>query len=197
MGRKKIIGDEALLEHARAVFLERGAFGTTKDIAKRAGISEAVIFKRFPTKANLFLAAMMPPNIDANTIIASEIEDTPAALVETGYRLLHHFRKIIPPALHLMAHPTIKMSEIIEHFGDDEEVTNHLTDFLQERSAQGHINTKNPMAAASLLVAAIHSLALYEIMEMHGGQDMEHAVPFFVGELWAGLQPRPAEADDP
>ena len=71
MGRPKIIDDDALLAHARVVFLERGAYGSTKDIAKRAGISESAIFQRFPTKAELFLAAMLPPQVDVSAIVAS------------------------------------------------------------------------------------------------------------------------------
>ena len=101
MGRKKVIDDETLLEHARAVFLERGAFGSTRDIAERAGISEAAIFKRYPTKVGLFLAALMPQQEDVSSVIASEVDDTREALVQTGYRLLKHFRKIIPTVMHL------------------------------------------------------------------------------------------------
>jgi AcrR family transcriptional regulator len=192
MGRKKIIDDETLLGHARAVFLERGAFGTTKDIAQRAGISEALIFQRFPTKAALFFAAMMPPDIEAEAIIATEVEDTRAALVETGHRLLDHFRKIIPAAMHLMTHPAIKMSEIADQFGTRRmaKIGGLLADFLRQKHNQGLLRVDDPPAAANLLIAAIHSLVLFEMMEFHKGHSLDDAVPLFVNALWSGMAPR-------
>jgi len=191
LGRKKIIEDDALLAVARAVFMERGAFGTMKDVAQRAGVSEAAIFQRYPTKVALFLAAMMPPDTEVEVAVAAEIEDTKAALVETGYRLLRHFRVVIPTAMHLMSHPTIKMSEVADHFGTGRVATaaGHLAALLKERMARGQIRKCDPQAAAQMLVAAIHSLAVYELMEIHGGDELEHAVPLFVEALWIGLVP--------
>ncbi len=52
------VPDDLLLAAARAVFLEAGAGATTAAIARRAGVSEALVFKRFHTKAELFERAM-------------------------------------------------------------------------------------------------------------------------------------------
>ncbi|MDP1739275.1 MAG: helix-turn-helix domain-containing protein [Caulobacter sp.] len=199
VGRRKSVDDETLLAHARAVFLERGAFGTTKDIARRAGVSEAVIFQRFPTKAELFLAAMMPRDVDADSIIASEITDTQAALVETGRRLLDHFRQVIPMATHLMLHPDIKMSEVVEHFGAGrvDRIADLLTRFMIRRNAEGLLRVDDPQATANLMIAAIHSLAVYEMMELHKGDDLGHAVPLFVKALWSGMAPGPPDRGGP
>jgi len=191
MGRKKVIDDETLLEHARAVFLRRGAFGSTKEIAERAGISEAVIFKRYPTKAKLFLAALLPPDIDPTSLVANEIEDPRAALQATGERLLGYFREVIPSAMHLMSNPAITMADIASHFdtGSVDSIAKALTAFLETRAARGQLRTQAPMASASLFVAGLHSLALYEMMGLHGGADMGHAIPHFVDALWSGLAP--------
>jgi AcrR family transcriptional regulator len=61
MGRRKLVEDDALLAVAREAFVERGIAARSRDIARRAGISEAVISQRYPTKAHLFFAAMAPP----------------------------------------------------------------------------------------------------------------------------------------
>ena len=58
MGRPRLIETQAILEAARDTFLVEGVGATTGAIARRAGISEATIFKRFRTKADLFFAAM-------------------------------------------------------------------------------------------------------------------------------------------
>lgn len=191
MGRKKIIDDDALLAHARAVFLERGAFGTTKEVAQRAEVSEALIYQRYPTKAQLFTAAMMAPEVEVEAMIAAEIEDVRAALVETGLRLLKHLRRVIPTAMHLLIHPSVSAADLSQHFasGRVTKIMDLLGAFLAERAARGEIRVPNPQAAAHLFMAAVHSLAVYEMLEVHGGSDLEHAVPLFVDALWEGLRP--------
>lgn len=48
---------EAILDGALRVFAERGFHGaTTKELAKAAGISEALMFRHFPTKEDLYTA---------------------------------------------------------------------------------------------------------------------------------------------
>lgn len=191
MGRKKIIEDEFLLEIAKGVFMEMGALGSTKEIARRAGISEAAIFKRFPTKAKLFLAAMVPPEVDTETLIDRTIDDAREQLTDFCNRLLKHFRKIIPTTMHLMTHPAISMADVSEHFGggQDTDISKLLSDRLAELATEGKVRVSNPQASAHLLTAAVHSLVLYEMLEFHGGQNMDHAIPHFIDALWSGLDP--------
>jgi len=50
---------EALVESAVHVFADRGFHGTpTAEIAKAAGISQAYLFRLFPTKSELYVAAV-------------------------------------------------------------------------------------------------------------------------------------------
>ncbi len=57
-GRPVRIDDESILTATRALLAEQGPHVTSALIAARAGISEATIFKRFATKADLFRAAL-------------------------------------------------------------------------------------------------------------------------------------------
>jgi AcrR family transcriptional regulator len=50
MPRNKTITDDEILTVARTLFLKEGVNASTRDIAKQAGISEAVIYQRFGTK---------------------------------------------------------------------------------------------------------------------------------------------------
>src|SRR6187401_1098190 len=70
-GRPPSIDSARLLAAAREVFLEHGIRATTLEVAKRAGVSEGVLFHRFKSKEGLFSAAM---NFDA--------EEMPDSLVE-------------------------------------------------------------------------------------------------------------------
>src|SRR5262245_57236636 len=65
-GRPITLTDDQLLDVARDVYLARGIEATTSEIAKRARISESVIFHRYKTKEALFTAVFerqifMPP----------------------------------------------------------------------------------------------------------------------------------------
>jgi len=47
----------AIIQAVRQAFAEKGFHGTTtKELAKAAGVSEALLFKHFPTKESLFVA---------------------------------------------------------------------------------------------------------------------------------------------
>lgn len=70
-GRPPSIDSARLLGVAREVFLELGIRATTLEVAKRAGVSEGVLFHRFKSKEGLFSAAM---NFDS--------EEMPKWLVE-------------------------------------------------------------------------------------------------------------------
>ena len=55
MGRPQTISNEEMLAAARAVFLKQGVFGSTREIAKGAGVSEAAqtdsVFKSVRARA--------------------------------------------------------------------------------------------------------------------------------------------------
>jgi len=193
VGRNKAISDDQLLRHARDVFLEGGAFGSTKEIARRTGISEATLFQRFPTKAALFLAAMIPPKVDVDRIVNSPTvrKNLPDALSEIGIRMLAYFRTVIPTVMHLITHPSISMADVKAHFetAPEEALVKALAQYLRKATESGQANAPNPLGAAGLLVSAVHSLAIFELMEMHGAQNQEHAVHQFVQALWSGMAP--------
>ncbi len=77
------IHDDEILEVARAVFLESGADATTASVAARAGVSEALVFKRFGTKERLFELAMT----GARPGWVSELDDVSGPLPEQLERL--------------------------------------------------------------------------------------------------------------
>ncbi len=193
MGRRKVITDEQLLKFARKEFLKNGAFGSTKEIASQAGISEAALFKRYPTKAALFLQAMEPEEVDIEAVIRSFTEKTspPRVLTEIGLRILAYFRTLIPVVMHLTTNPSISMADVNAHFKGKpiDELIEALAAHMKDAALQGVIKAENPMATAGLFVSAIHSLAAFEMMEIHGGKNMDHAVRPFVEALWNGMAP--------
>jgi len=194
MARKRTIDDAHLLKVAREVFLEGGAFGSTREIATRAGISEATLFKRYPTKTALFLAALAPPQPDIDFMFEAvrKQSDPRKALHTLAFQVLGYFRMAIPRMLPLITHPAIGLDEMLKQFGTSpaDKLSEAIAAHLGELRKRGAIDVENPFAAAALINASLHSLALFELMGIHGGEVPPAAVRNMIDALWRGLEPR-------
>src|SRR5258705_10759314 len=66
---------EQIILAARQVFLESGFTGARpKEIAERAGITEAFLFRRFSSKEEMYRAAVLDPIVDAFDTLAADIK---------------------------------------------------------------------------------------------------------------------------
>jgi AcrR family transcriptional regulator len=191
MGRRKTIEDPELLSAARAVFVRRGFSGTTREIALRAGISEAVIYQRFPSKAHLFFAAMTPPDIDVDRLLAVPPHGaTPRRDLErVALGMMDYFRRLVPIFLPLLSHPEFDF----EKFSRDHSTSpfgrmhHGLGDCLRTLRRRGALRGSDPAPAALMLFAALHSLAIMEKLGVHGGRFDDSVVRGMVRALWEGL----------
>jgi AcrR family transcriptional regulator len=193
MGRPQIISNEDLLATAREVFLKHGVFGSTKEIAKLAGISEAALFKRFSTKAQLFMAAMAPPapGIDAIIARAEGMKSARPALHCLSEAVLDYFRVAIPLVLPLLSHPTFGGTELPRNFETSPATSliQAVARYLRNENSRGRLTVKDPLAASAMLVAALHSIALFELMGFHEGATPKAGVKSLVDAFWYGVQP--------
>lgn len=86
--KSRLPGDERrgrILDAALRVFAERGFHGTTtRALAKEAGVSEALMFRHFPTKEDLYLALQMhccQAKASEKAEMLEKLEDSTASLV--------------------------------------------------------------------------------------------------------------------
>ena len=193
MARPRTIDEADILRSAREVFMEQGARGSTREIARRLGVSEATLFKRYPTKVDLFLAAMTPPLPDTEAMLkrARARKDTRRALHLVGTFALDYFRTAIPQMLPLITHPGVGIESLLRAFGESPATSFHVAvaEFLAERRGEGGLATPEPLAAAGLIVSAMHSVALFEVTGLHGGAVPARVVQAMLDALWLGLAP--------
>ena len=79
---------EHIVDAARTVFTQRGLDGArTKDIAKAAGTSEAVLYRNFRSKEEIFGAAMLGPLEDFSRSMATAGEEMPLASRTERHRM--------------------------------------------------------------------------------------------------------------
>ncbi len=97
MARPKKIDDELILKAAHQLFIELGPSATTAMIAEHAGVSEGLLFKRFGSKHDLFLASMgleMPEWFsEISADFDGAVEDR---LVELATRMVALMRRVLP-----------------------------------------------------------------------------------------------------
>lgn len=86
---------QAIVEAVRGVFAENGFHGTTtRELAKTAGVSEALLYKHFPSKESLYTAmleacAKGPTFAEFNRILA--LEPSTATLVIMVHFTISHY----------------------------------------------------------------------------------------------------------
>jgi AcrR family transcriptional regulator len=194
MGRRRLVEDHDLLAVAREVFVEKGIAASTREIARRAGISEAVIYQRHSTKAHLFFAAMIPPALNAEDLLSTPADGLGVVEQLEGIALgmMTYFREVVPILMQLVTHPEFDLEKFAQRHPDSPFGRIHLglIQYLESQQERGSIVAENVGPAALTLFAALHSLAFLERLGVHGGEFDEATIRAMVRSLWTGLASR-------
>jgi AcrR family transcriptional regulator len=202
MGRTRKISDEDLLASARAAFIEGGFAVPTREVARRAGISEGVLFQRYATKAELFFAAMVLPAPRLGDLAEPPLASPAQSATGDGRLcrltagLLDYFRQTLPVLLPLMSHPGFRFEEFARtHPGSPLDVLRRdLVAFFRREQQAGRIGPVDPGAAALVVLSLAQCIAFFEQVGAHGGRFPEEILGEAVRCLWDGVAPRAAAA---
>jgi AcrR family transcriptional regulator len=160
MARPPKITNEEILAAARQVFLEQGEGGSTLEIAEKAGISEASIFKRFVTKQALFLAAIgISKTPQYAKILASQ---TPTAeirseLTEICTQMVGFYQEVMPRVLMMMTQTKSSLPPMVPPPLRD---TQLFTEYLDRAIAAGYLKPCDSMTVAHTIVGSIQNYAM-------------------------------------
>ena len=192
MGRPPLISRDEIIAAARDVFLREGLSASIRDVAAVAGISEAAIFKRFTTKAALVVAAMAPPKPDIGALLTPlDGGDLRTGLTSVMENITDFFRQMLPLTLPIAMQSDVGLKAYVEELGE-----NPATDLNAALAAKltalinsGRLRKLQPFAVAGLIVATAHSLALFEIMGIHGGRSPPEVIRNMTDAIWFGVEP--------
>jgi AcrR family transcriptional regulator len=189
---------DRILDAAATVLLERGLVGaTTRELARAAGCSEALLYKHFADKQELFLAVLSERMPRVELPAASDRTDLPSSLATIVTKLLAFFTRTFPMSGSIFGAPEL----LAEHrngirargYGPEGTVP-LVAGLLAEEQAAGRVRPDADLeAAARLLVGlAFHRafLAAYE-----GQREVTDAAEFArrgVELLVPALAPTPA-----
>lgn len=191
MARRKTISDDDLLIAARQVFVERGFSAPTREIGRRAGVSEGVLFQRYPTKRDLFFAAMVLPAADLTKRFRVRRSHGVGSLLAIARAMTDYFRSILPVLLPVISLPGFRFEEFAVRHPDSplDALRRDLVAFLAAERKLGQIGPVDPGAAALMLIALAECIAFFERIGAHGGHLPAELLERAVRCLWDGMAP--------
>jgi AcrR family transcriptional regulator len=160
MPRPPKITNEEILAAARQVFLEQGESGSTLEIAEKAGISEASIFKRFSTKQALFFAAIgISETPQYVKLLSSQtpIAEIRSELTEILTQMLGFYQEVMPRVMMMMTQTKSSLPPMLPPPLRDAQL---FAGYLDRAISQGHLKPCDSMTTAHAIVGAINSYAL-------------------------------------
>ena len=199
MARPRTVSDDAILQAARAVFLEFGPSASTTVIAERAGLSQAGLFKRFGTKADLMVSALSPPAIPpfALLLAAGPDPDQPIRpqLQAIARSVALFFRELVPCVMVLSA-SGISPADLMTRFDVPPPLmaTRAITAWLGQAMAQGRVRSADPEPIAFGFLGALHMRSFLNHLSSQPLSDADLAdfADSVVHNLWLGLAPQEA-----
>ena len=179
MSRPRKYNDEEILQAAAEVFLEHGATAGTALIAKRAGVSEGVLFQRFKNKEALFEAAMtMGTESDQwrETLLAGIGRGSPHAnLKKAILALFDKLQRFIPRLMilegrgHQRPFPSGAKPPPLED-------ARAISAYLEGEVAKGRLKIEHPELHAHEIVGAVVHCTMLKL---------RHQIEVYTIEQWA------------
>ena len=158
-----------ILRVAMRLFSQRGFRGTTtKEIAQAAGVSEAMVFRHFATKNELYSAildhkACLHDEMDPTAVVADAIARKDDAAVFEGIAL-HALNKHEgdPEFQRLLLHSALEEHELAQMFWEKfvQRVYRSLGSYIRERQREGAMQDIAPGVVVRAFIGMIvhHSL---------------------------------------
>jgi AcrR family transcriptional regulator len=200
-GRPITLTDDALLDIARDVFLERGLEATTSYIAKRARISESVIFYRYKTKEALFSAVferqlVVPPEF-AKLAWRAGTGEVADHLFDAGMSIVELSRRVLPFMMMAFVSPT-KLNIVVKHASAPHPMRRQMLDLLSAYlEAEMQARRLRPGRAETLARTFFGAIAQFVMSTHIEPPSPELDAPTFVREMVDVLLRGAAETPGP
>ena len=201
MPRPPKITNEEILAAARQVFLEQGEGGSTLEIAEKAGISEASIFKRFSTKQALFLAAIgISETPQYVKLLSSQTSTTEirTELTEICTQMMEFYQEVMPRVMMMMTKTKSSLPPLVPPPLKDAQL---FEGYLDRAIAQGQLKPCDSMTVAHAIVGAVQNYVMTQTV----ASKIPFPIPFILPKLksiepeifihnlietlWAGIAP--------
>lgn len=187
-----------MIAAAASLFAAKGFNGTTtKEIARAAGVSEALVFKHFPTKRALY-TAILAEKVTVNELLEAVEESAKKRDDRRVFTLIASFRirpGVDPTLLRLLLFSALEGHELSDiFFGKHHKVFyDHLAAYIRTRIDEGAFRDLDPLLAARAFIGmVVHHRLLHEIFGVPMHRPHDETVTTYVDLFLSGLilQPR-------
>src|SRR5574337_661459 len=180
-----------IVEAAVDLFSRKGFRGTrTREIAEAAGISEAMIFKHFATKRDLYSAIIEAKSATeellANAATAARKKDDVGVLRAVGLKMIEQTERD-PSLMRLLLFSALEGHELSDIFFESRVKKLHqfLSSYIRKRIEDKRFRAINALVAARGFIGmVIHYLLIHELF---GIKRPLHSSPEEVVELFAAI----------
>ena len=148
------------------LFARNGFSGTTtREIARAAGVNEAIIFRFFPHKDDLYAAILERKSAEARTdALVDELREAAAAgddarVIGTVVRQIVEQRRRDPEFLRLMLHSSLEGHSFASQYRERHFAPLHLflLEYVTARQREGRFRTGDPEAfVRAILAVPVH-----------------------------------------
>src|SRR5439155_15495557 len=185
----------SIIAAAASLFAQKGFNGTTtREIAKSAGISEALLFKYFPTKRALYAAIIAAKSRLLSQLLASVEEAAEKRDDARVFTLIAGFRvhqRADQSLLRLLLFSALEGHELSEMFFRNRHRVFYefLAGYIARRTKEGAFRKVDPLLAAQSFIGMIvyHRL-LHDIFGVPAHCSPEEAVAGYVDVFLEGLR---------
>lgn len=184
----------SIIAAAASLFAAKGFKGTTtREIARTAGISEALVFKHFPTKRALY-AAILAEKVSLSELLAAVDEAAKKRDDERVFTLIasHRIRRGADPTLlRLLLFSALEGHELSDMFFRNQHHVfyDYLAGYIARRTKDYAFRRVDPLMAARAFIGMIvHHRLLHEIFLVPAHRSPEDAVAAYVTLFLDGLR---------
>ncbi|WP_420596421.1 TetR/AcrR family transcriptional regulator [Deinococcus sp.] len=201
MARPRTISDEQIIGAARETFLEHGFSATTAEIARRAGVSEGTLFKRFASKEELFARTVgLEGGREWHKEITAQVGqgDICDNLKRLAWLTVKMARQVMPHLMLMWSRGQLPPISSPGWEDPTKEDRDALASYLGAEVALGRLRPIDCEVVAEALLGALTSHVHRELM-LGQGLSSERFVRGLVESWWPGLKPldSPTAAAEP
>jgi AcrR family transcriptional regulator len=186
-----------IVQAAVELFSRKGFRGTTtREIAEAAGISEAMIFKHFATKQELY-SAIIEAKSETEELLASAAKvargkDDAGVLRAVGLKMMEQTERD-PSLMRLLLFSALEGHELSEIFFESRVRRLHefLSSYIRKRIEDGRFRPVDPLVAARGFIGMIvHYLLIHELfgVKRPPRSSPEEVVELFMSIFLKGIE---------
>jgi len=196
--REKSTTRDKLLEAAIKLFAEKGFNGTTtKEIAEKAEVNEALIFRHFSTKRDLYGAIIEKkifeePGIEIALETHNDSKDDALVFTAIATRMFDRCGKD-PSFMRLLHFSALEGHDLSDMFFETyvEYINMLICDYIETRIKDGALRNVNPLYASKAFIGmVVNQIIAQELFgeKKRGKIDQEQLIATFVGIFLTGIK---------